>query len=116
MTPKAAMMDEARGVTVRGRLGRRTDGRHRARDSTKDIFRCLRAFEKSGSSDLLTTTYPGLLKRQWNVLTGMWRPLDLQLPPFNFPKPLRLINEQTTHPTDYSQKSLGPWKIESLPV
>ena len=84
--------------------------------SFKNIFRCLRTFKKSGSAYLLTTTYPGKLTRHWDIVTGMWRPLDLELAPFNFPKPLKLINERTTEVTDYGQKSLGLWRIGDLPV
>jgi SAM-dependent methyltransferase len=84
--------------------------------SYKDIFRSLHAFKASGAKYLLTTTYPGALKRHWNIATGMWRPLDLELAPFNFPKPLKLINENTTELTDYKQKSLGLWAIGDLPV
>lgn len=84
--------------------------------SYRDIFRSLRAFKASGSTYLLTTTYPGLLKRHWNIVTGMWRPLDFELPPFSFPKPLKLVNENTTELTDYKAKSLGLWAIRDLPV
>jgi SAM-dependent methyltransferase len=84
--------------------------------SFNDIFRSLRAFKASGSTYLLTTTYPGALRRHWNIVTGMWRPLDLELPPFNLPKPIKLINESTTEVTDYRQKSLGLWALMDLPV
>jgi len=43
----------------------------------------LRNFKKSGSKYVLTTTYPGLLKANKQlIITGNWRPLDLTLPPF----------------------------------
>lgn len=56
---------------------------------------------------LLTTTYT---ERQINVesATGGWRPLDLQLPPFNFPAPLAVINENCTEGDgQYADKSFG---------
>jgi len=84
--------------------------------SYEDIFRCLCNFKKSGSTYLLATTYPGLLKRNWNIVTGMWRPLDLQLPPFNFPGPIKLIEEECAEATDYKEKSLALWRIENLPI
>jgi hypothetical protein len=84
--------------------------------SFEDIFRCLKTFKRSGSTYLLATTYPGMLRKQWNIVTGMWRPLDLELPPFGFPKPLRLIQEGSVDSTDYAKKSLGLWRMEELPA
>ena len=57
--------------------------------SSTDIFAALRNFRRSGSTYLLTTTYPGLLSHNRNIVTGMWRPVDLQLPPFGFPAPFK---------------------------
>lgn len=84
--------------------------------SYKEIFRCLRNFKSSGATYLLATTYPDLLKRNWNIMTGMWRPLDLQLPPFNLPEPIKIINENCTESTDYKQKSLGLWKMNDISI
>jgi hypothetical protein len=48
--------------------------------------------------------------------TGEWRPLNLQRAPFNFPEPLRLINERCTEEGDrYADKSLGLWRLSDLP-
>jgi len=84
--------------------------------SYTDIFRCLKTFERSGSKYLLTTTYPGLTSRNWNIVTGMWRPIDLELPPFRFPLPLRLLSEESTTKSDYQEKSLGLWRVKDLPL
>jgi SAM-dependent methyltransferase len=72
-------------------------------------------FVRSGSRYLLTTTFPGLVKRNKPlVITGNWRPLDLRLPPFSFPEPLRYINEECTEPGHFEQKSLGLWELARL--
>ena len=72
----------------------------------------VRNFARSGSRYLLATTYPGLVARNKPlVITGNWRPIDLTLPPFSLPAPLRVINEQTTYPADFPEKSLGLWAL-----
>ncbi len=72
-------------------------------------------FLQSGSRYLLTTTFPGLVKRNKPLLiTGNWRPLDLRLPPFCFPEPLLCLNEGCTEPGPFEQKSLGLWELERL--
>lgn len=72
----------------------------------------LRNFIRSGSRYLLATTYPGVIERNKQLLiTGNWRPLDLTLPPFSLPEPLRLINEECTEAEDLPEKSLGLWEL-----
>jgi len=76
----------------------------------------LRNFKRSGSRYLLTTTYPGLLATNKQlIITGNWRPLDLTLPPFSLPEPLRAINEDCTEADDFKEKSLGLWEVAQLP-
>lgn len=80
--------------------------------SFNQIKESIQNFKKSGSTYLLTTTYPDLLDKNKNIVTGDWRPLDLEKPPFNFPKPIKLVNENCT--TDLKEKSLGLWKISDI--
>jgi hypothetical protein len=83
----------------------------------KSALGAVRNFKKSGSKYLLTTTYPGLVKvNKQLIITGNWRPLDLTLPPFSFPPPLRLINEECTETGDFKEKSLGLWELASLAI
>jgi SAM-dependent methyltransferase len=82
--------------------------------SYKDIFRALENFKNSESEYLLTTTFTSL-HRNRDIITGLWRPLNLQASPFNFPEAIKIINEQCTEEDGrYSDKSLGLWKIDSL--
>lgn len=75
----------------------------------------VRNFARSGSRYLLTTTYPGVVARNRQLLvTGNWRPLDLRLPPFSLPEPLRTINEGCTEEDDFAEKSLGLWDLTRL--
>lgn len=69
-------------------------------------------FKRSGSTWLLTTTYPGALKpgeENRDIATGQFRKVDLTKPPFNLPPPERIINEESAEGGEY--KSLGLWRI-----
>jgi hypothetical protein len=84
--------------------------------SYEDAFKALRNFKTSGSRYLLTTTYT---QREINVdiATGGWRPLDLQLQPFNFPAPLAVLIENCSEGNGaLADKSLGLWDLAELPV
>lgn len=83
--------------------------------SNADALAALRNFKRSKSEYLLTTTFPETDVNE-DILTGEWRPLNLQLAPFNFPEPMRLINENCTEDGGkYTDKSLGLWRIGDLP-
>ena len=82
--------------------------------SFKQIREAVKNFKKSGSTYLLTTTYPNLLQVNKNIVTGDWRPIDLQKSPFNFPEPIKLVNENCT--TDLKEKSLGLWKLSDIEI
>ncbi len=82
--------------------------------SNQDIAQCLANFKRSGATYLLASTYPGRVRRNWNIVTGMWRPVDLQLPPFSFPEPIRFISESSSTPTE--KQALSLWRIADLPV
>lgn len=82
--------------------------------SYEEILHVLRNFKKSGARYLLTTTF---VDREANsdFATGGWRPLNLERPPFNFPAPLRIINEKCREAENaYSDKSLALWRIEDI--
>jgi hypothetical protein len=82
--------------------------------SYEDAFRALSNIRRSGSTYLLATTY---FDRQSNrdICTGDWRTLNLCLPPFSFPTPLRLIDEEAPQ-EGFRDKGLGLWRIADLPV
>ncbi|MBS1787351.1 MAG: class I SAM-dependent methyltransferase [Acidobacteria bacterium] len=82
--------------------------------SSKDCQSALAKFKASGSQYLLMTTFPDTVENE-DILTGEWRPINFQLPPFNLPPPLRLINEHCTEDGGrYSDKSLGLWKLADI--
>jgi hypothetical protein len=84
--------------------------------SFDNIRRVLRNFADSGARYLLTTTFPEHDANS-DIVDGDWRLLNLQLAPFNFPEPLRLINERCTEIDGaYDDKSLALWRMDSLPL
>ena len=48
-------------------------------------------------------------------LNDFWRPINLMMPPFNFPKTFFLLddNSQTINKSD-SYKKIAVWKVEDL--
>jgi SAM-dependent methyltransferase len=82
--------------------------------SYSDILRAIVNIKNSGSTFLMTTTFPN--RPNDDITTGGWRPINLEAPPFFFPKPLGLFNENCTEGDGaYIDKSLGLWKIKDLP-
>ncbi|NGX48354.1 MAG: hypothetical protein K1000chlam3_01745 [Chlamydiae bacterium] len=82
--------------------------------SYKDIDRAIKLFKKSGSKYLLTTSF--LSRSNYDVPSGEWHPINLMKPPFNFPKPLVIMNENCTEGEGaWSDKSLLLWKLSDLP-
>jgi len=77
-----------------------------------NIFKALDNIRRSGSGLLLTSTYPRL-ERNRDIVTGEWRRLNLQIPPFSLPEPLLLLDEQCPDPAS-PDKSLALWRISDL--
>jgi hypothetical protein len=72
-------------------------------------------FKRSGTRYLLSTTFVGRKENDELWKGHVWRTLNLELPPFNFPKPLKLINENCTEDDGaYRDKSLGLWRLADL--
>jgi len=80
----------------------------------EEIFRAISNFKKSGSKYLLTTTFP-TSPENVDIILGNWRPLNLQIAPFNFPQPIHLLHEELQlNDKIFDSKSLGLWKLEDL--
>ena len=81
----------------------------------EDILKAVKNVKRSGARWLLTTTF---VERKENLdLTGVtWRAINLELPPFNFPKPHYLLDEKCTEGGGlFGDKCLGLWKVQDLP-
>lgn len=79
----------------------------------EQALKAIANFKRSGAKYLLTTTFPK--HRNQDLGSLLWRPLNLQEGPFNFPAPVELINENCTENNGrYSDKSLGFWKFSDI--
>ena len=83
--------------------------------SYRDILDCLMNLKRSNIKYLLTTSFPNC---EVNTdLYKIWRPLNLQKEPFNFPEPIDVILEGCTEDEGrFKDKSLLLWEISLLPV
>ena len=80
-------------------------------DIKKSIFR----IKQSKSNYLLSTSFVNL-KKNTDIYTGDWRPINLEKEPFNFPKPTITINEECDEMDGiYSDKCICLWEIKELP-
>jgi hypothetical protein len=88
--------------------------------NTKQIRVALSNIKASGSTYLLTTSFEDA--RIYNNLPLIsrgvgWRPICFTNEPFNFPKPLQIINEKCTEGDGkFADKNLSLWKISDLPL
>jgi hypothetical protein len=79
--------------------------------SFADLERALANLRRSGSTWLLTTTFPQQPHNE-DIVTGDWRPLNLERAPFNFPAAEYLLNEHCTEQEGlFADKSLGLWHL-----
>lgn len=66
---------------------------------------------RSGSKYFMSTHFPEVERNDELVGIIGWRPLNLEIAPFNFPKPLKLISENS----DYNpEKCMGLWSIDEI--
>lgn len=82
--------------------------------SFADALKIVANFKRSGAKYLLTTTFTDRDKNE-DLGDGFWRPLNKQLAPFNFPEPVRLINEGCTEGNNlFTDKCLGLWLLQNI--
>jgi hypothetical protein len=83
-------------------------------DMIKEAIKNMKA---SGAIYLLTTSFTGQRINQLDMPMGHWQPLNLLGYPFNFPRPMQVINEKCTEGNgDYADKSLLLWKLSDLVI
>jgi hypothetical protein len=75
------------------------------------VKKALANLQRSGATYLLTTTFDGRTKNT-DIPTGMFRPINLELPPFSLGKPVRVIDERCPTP-GFGDKRLALWRIGS---
>jgi hypothetical protein len=77
--------------------------------SEETIFLALANIIRSDIKYLLITTHPHGQNR--SIRIGDWFPINLCAPPYNFPPPLRMIDDWVP---PFDRRQLGLWEIESL--
>lgn len=83
--------------------------------SFADIRAAVFNLKLSGAEYLLTTHFAGNRKNS-DIVTGQWRPLNLTQAPFYFPPPLLTIDEQCSERDgEYRDKCLALWRLKDLP-
>lgn len=81
----------------------------------EQVFTVLRNFKKSGSKYILMTTGVNISENRDIKATGDWRGLNLELAPFNFPRPLAVIEEDV--PFEWERgKHLALWFLDDLNI
>lgn len=82
--------------------------------SFEDIAKALSNIKRSEAKYLLTTTFTQEPVNR-DIATGMWRPLNLEIPPFSLPPPLTTIVEGCTEGAGRSRdKALALWRVADL--
>lgn len=80
--------------------------------SFKHVMQALENIKRSNAKFLLATTNVSL-ERNCDIVTGEWRRLNLQRPPFSLPEPLLLIDEKCPDPAS-PDKHLALWRVADL--
>jgi hypothetical protein len=85
-------------------------GNERRRFVHLDLEAARRALDNmldAGARYLVLTTFPAV-ERNSEIVSGFFRTLNMCLPPFDLPTPLRLVRE------DYPEKCLGVWDVRDV--
>ncbi len=81
--------------------------------SYAEIIKALNNIRKSRSKYLLATSH-FLTKRNYDIIAGQWRPLNLLIRPFSFPQPVRIIYEDLLEGETNTGKTLSLWKVSNI--
>jgi hypothetical protein len=80
----------------------------------REIKIVLQNVKSASPKHFITTTFPWH-KKNADTVTPYWRPLNMQLSPFNFPEPSHLIKDFSDSQGDHLGKYLGVWRTNDLP-
>lgn len=82
--------------------------------SYADIAKMIDRLKQSKCTYFLTSHFPEQSSNR-DIQTGDWRPINLEIAPFNFPAPIAIIDEKYTVNMAYTDKCMALWKITDLP-
>lgn len=80
--------------------------------TNEQVFSALKNFKQSGSQYILMTTSP-IVQKNRDLAQDNWRAINFELAPFNFPRPLVLIEENVPFVFERG-KHLGLWRLDDL--
>jgi len=79
------------------------------------LARAIAQVRASGATYLMATTFPKT-RQNIDIALGDFRPLNLQIAPFNFPAPLDMSEEHCTESGGvHADKAMGIWRVSDLP-
>jgi len=81
--------------------------------SYENIFKAIENIKSTNCKYLLTTTFTNH-SQNYDIVTGDWRPINLQEHPFNFPNPILVINENCTEGNEVKDKAMALWEINKI--
>jgi|CXWL01.1.fsa_nt_gi hypothetical protein len=75
----------------------------------RQIIKAIRNFKKAGIKYIITNTYP--VDKNMEIITGHYRPVNMEIKPFYLPPPIQKINDFIEdEPTRY----LGLWLLDDI--
>ena len=80
--------------------------------SNRQVCAALRNLKNSGAKYLLATTFP-IVPNNADIWPGSFRPINLEIQPFNLPRPLRIFRDSI--PTDRSSV-LALWRLADVSI
>jgi hypothetical protein len=84
-----------------------------ATESYQDIYRALTMARSSKIKFAAITTHKAIMLRNMDIKTGGGRLLDLERPPFNFPKALRYLRDSRF---GEFPRYVGIWRVSDIPA
>lgn len=82
--------------------------------SLADCWAALTRFVESGSRFLLTNHFADRAHNP-EIVTGDFRPINLERPPFSFPSPLRILSEESELDSgSFRDRAMALWRLSDL--
>jgi hypothetical protein len=82
--------------------------------SLRDVRRAIKNIKAAKPNYVMTTTFPGCA-RNLDTVAPYWRPLNLEIRPFNFPKPIFIAKDFCDNQRNDQGKYLGVWSADEIP-
>ncbi len=80
----------------------------------QQIIDSIKNITDSGSVYFASTTYPKITENQKPINKDRWRQLNLTLPPFSLPEPIKYLDDSCSSISLDVDKCIGVWRIDDL--